>query len=143
MIGFDNISANNGWSQALLGGALVFAGLVLLVLAIAQVHKLVAFIEKRKARQAAQPGPIPPVQPPASAHHEHCPSDIQAVARDYHPLVIQLPAPFQIARLYGLADQAGFPHPYISVKCLREAGILTPHGDGLFSWNAGTPLQKI
>jgi hypothetical protein len=142
MIGLANISANSGWSQALLGAGLVFSGLVLLSLAIAQVHKLVAFFEARQARKTVPTGTVA-AAPPAGAGYDHCPSDIQAVARDYHPLVSQLPAPFQIARLYALALQAGFPHPYLSVKCLREAGVLTPHGDGLFSWNAGTPLPTV
>lgn len=135
MTGMANISAYSGWSQALLGALLVFCGLVLLVLAIAQVKKFVALIERRRSRAAAEPTTTPTALG-AKATPDHCPTDIGAVARHYQPLVAQLPSPFPILQLYELAHRAEFPHPYISVKCLREAGVLEPHGDGFFSWKA-------
>ena len=37
--------------------------------------------------------------------------------------------------LYQRATQFDLPHPHITIKCLREAGILSPQGDGMFRWN--------
>lgn len=46
MIGIENITAHNGWAMAITGGIIVFAGLSLLSFAIAQLHKIILFIEK-------------------------------------------------------------------------------------------------
>jgi len=44
--GIENITAHNGWAMAITGGLIVFAGLSLLSFAIAQLHKIILFIEK-------------------------------------------------------------------------------------------------
>ena len=31
-----------------------------------------------------------------------------------------------------------FPHPHITLTAFREAKILIPYGDGVFSWNPPT-----
>jgi hypothetical protein len=46
-MGLDNIVLNNGWSQAFVGASIVMTGLVILSIAISQIHKLVEFWENR------------------------------------------------------------------------------------------------
>ncbi len=132
MFGFDAISANNGWSMALVGILIVFSGLVILSFAISQIHKLVNLLERREA------APEPSSNGNGSAKEvfpDRCPSDIHEVARYFQPLINQLPSPFALADLYDAAAKKEFPHPHLTIRCLREAGILIPLGEGQFTWN--------
>jgi hypothetical protein len=139
-MGLDNIALYNGWSQAVLGAFIVMTGLVILSIAISQIHKLVDFWERR----AQKPAPAPAAAPTGTATTvdgltldvpEQCPADIDQVATLYQPLVAQLGTTFELQELYRRAAQFDLPHPHITIKCLREAGILLPQGDGKFSWN--------
>ena len=51
MLGIENITAHNGWAMAITGGFIVFAGLSLLPFAIAQLHKIILFIEKMTQKE--------------------------------------------------------------------------------------------
>jgi hypothetical protein len=132
VFGFDAISASNGWSMALVGILIVFSGLVILSFAISQIHKLLNILEKRESA----PEPIP-VETGSSQEGfpDRCPSDIREVARYFQPLIDQLPSPFALADLYDAATKKKFPHPHLTIRCLREAGILVPLGEGQFTWN--------
>ena len=66
---------------------------------------------------------------------DQCPADITQTAALYKPLVDQLEPTFELKDLYQRAEQSNLPHPHITIRCLREAGILTNLGDGMFSWN--------
>jgi hypothetical protein len=139
-MGFENIVMHNGWSQAILGATIVMTGLVILSLAISQIHKLVEFWEHRSPKAAPEPSAVPsgiittvdditlevPVQ---------CPADIHQTAALYQPLVDGLDATFELKELYRQAAKFNLPHPHITIKCLREAGILRSAGKGLFIWN--------
>ena len=137
-MGFENIAMNSGWSQALVGATTVMTGLVILSLAISQIHKLVDFWERR-TRDTEPPAsdagavagaPDDEVSPP-----QRCPADINETDAIYQPLVDQLGSTFELKALYQRAAQYDFPHPHITIRCLREAGILTAEGEGLFRWN--------
>lgn len=135
-MGLDNIVMNNGWSQAFLGASIVMTGLIILSIAISQIHKLVDFWENRskKAEQATS-GVATTEVGPASEIPIQCPADITQTAALYKPLVDQLESTFELKDLYQSAAESNLPHPHITIKCLREAGILTTQGDGMFSWN--------
>ncbi len=130
MFGFEAVSAHNGWSMAVLGGTIVFSGLVLLSLAISQLHKLLELTEKRREATETAAGDAS-----GEAMPDHCPTDIEAVAAYYQPLVDDLPQPFELAALYSLAIEKDFPHPHLTLRCFRESGILVPEGSGQFTWN--------
>ncbi len=138
-MGLDNIALNNGWSQALLGISIVMTGLIVLSIAISQIHKLVEFWENRskKAKPEAEPtsGMTDKTVDGLTLNvPNQCPADLSQTAALYKPIVDRIGAPFDLKDLYQQATQFDLPHPHITIKCLREAGILTPLGDGLFSW---------
>ena len=133
MYGIENINANNGWSMAVVGASIVFAGLIVLSFVISQIHKLLDLWENRdnyfkkdKAAVAAETAPRLP------AIKERQIPDAEALTSIYRPLVEQLPQPFQLTQLYQLSQEMDLPHPHLSIKSLRDAGILISEEDGLF-----------
>ena len=135
-MGFDNIAANYGWSQAILGISIVMTGLVILSLAISQIHKLVAFWERRQAGSSVKSsGPADPQTASAPPLADQCPLDLDATLKRYRPLTESLGAPFQLKDLYHQAVAHDLPHPHITIRCLREDGHLIALGEGFFNWN--------
>jgi len=138
-MGLDNIVMNNGWSQAFLGASIVMTGLIILSIAISQIHKIVAFWENRSQKTTPEPTAAADTATMVGGLTleipSQCPADISQTAALYKPLVDQLETTFELKDLYQCAAQFDLPHPHITIKCLREAGILAPQGDGLFSWN--------
>jgi hypothetical protein len=139
-MGLDNIALNNGWSQALLGACIVMTGLVILSIAISQIHKLVAFWQNRSQKKELEPAAVPTgtattVSGLTLEVPDRCPANINQVADLYRPIAAQLGTTFELRELYQRAAQFNLPHPHFTIKCLREAHILLPQGDGFFSWN--------
>lgn len=135
-MGFENIAMNSGWSQALVGASIVMTGLVILSLAISQIHKLIEFWENRSRKAApAGPGATTTVDGPTLDVPHRCPADITQTAALYQPLVDRLGPTFELRELYRQAAEFDLPHPHITIRCLREAGILASEGEGLFRWN--------
>ncbi len=135
-MGFANIAANNGWSMAFLGISIVMTGLIVLSLAISQIHKLVAFWERRQAKAAQATAPVVEleIESPALALSGQCPIDLDELADLYQPLTEPLGAPFELKELYRVAGESDLPHPHITIRCFREAGLLTMESEGLFRW---------
>ncbi len=137
-----NIAANNGWAMAFLGAGIVMTGLVVLALAISQIHKLVDFWEKRQQKAAAAaeveaapdtlPAPAEERTPPVDL--APCPINMDEIAALYRPLTEPLGSPFELKDLYRLAGESDLPHPHITIRCFREAGLLTIAEEGLFVW---------
>lgn len=126
MFSFQTITANNGWSMALAGALIVMSGLSVLSFIISQLHRIVGLLEKKEApAEAAGPERLP----------EKFPDSLDKVAGLYEPLVKQLPASFSLEELYALTRDNDYPHPHLTLRAFREAGILVPKGDGQFSWN--------
>ena len=137
MFGFEAIAAHNGWAMALAGALIVMAGLAVLSFVISQLHRIVDLLEYRKKKpkqtqNGSQAGQVGDTQkfviPQRSAE------DIMETANLYKPLVEQLGPSFQLSELYAVSNKHGLPHPHLTIKSLREAGILIPQGDGVFSW---------
>lgn len=131
MFGFEAVNAHHGWSMALLGGTIVFSGLVVLCLAISQLHRFLEIIDRRHSA----PAPAADEAAPATEMPDRCPADINTVAGYYQPLIQKLPQPFDLSDLYELARERNFPHPHLTIRCFREAGILVSQGQGQFTWN--------
>ena len=139
MYGFENITANNGWAMAVVGASIVFLGLVVLSFVISQVHKILKFWEKRdefldqdkKQAQIEEPKTIIKTPVPKQRHLPTVPE----LASIYRPLVEQLNEPFDLLQLFEISNKMDLPHPHLSIKYLREAGILVPQGDGMFTWD--------
>jgi hypothetical protein len=138
LFGFENITANNGWSMAVVGASIVFIGLVVLSFVISQVHKILKLWEQRdeflnrykKQAQIEEPKTIKasvPIQ-------RHLPS-VKDLTSIYRPLVEQLKQPFNLLQLFEISKKMDLPHPHLSIKYLQEAGVLVPQGDGTFTWD--------
>jgi Na+-transporting methylmalonyl-CoA/oxaloacetate decarboxylase gamma subunit len=124
---FELISANNGWAMALAGALIVMTGLSILSFIISQLHRLVAVFEKKEvASVEATPEKIP----------EKFPDSLDKVAALYEPLVKQLPESFGLEALFALTQKNNFPHPHLTIRSLREAGLLVAQGEGQFSWKS-------
>ena len=126
MTGIEAISYHHGWAMAFAGAMIVFSGLVALCLAISLFPRLVGFLEKRPQPTA------PPQAPPAAPS---LPTDIDGAVILYQPLIDTLDQPFELAQLYARATQEELPHPHLTLSYLRQAGILVPQGEGLFTWH--------
>ncbi|MGD8242291.1 MAG: OadG family protein, partial [Desulfobacterales bacterium] len=77
-MGFANIAAHNGWSMAILGAGIVMTGLIILSLAISQIHKLVELWNRRQAKAAPPPAPAvePAIESPAAPLAAQCPINL-------------------------------------------------------------------
>ena len=127
MFDFQLITANNGWAMALVGIMIVMSGLSILSFIISQLHKLIAVFEKKEKT----PGAAGPFEMP-----EKFPDDMEEVAKFYEPLVKQLSSTFSLDQLYALTAENKYPHPHLTIRSFREAGILIPQGDGIFTWKS-------
>lgn len=135
-MGFANIAANNGWSMAVLGAGIVMTGLIVLSLAISQIHKLVEIWEKRKTKTVGVSDVVtaPVSESPAALEKEICPINLDELVALYKPLTDPLGTPFELKALYRVAGETDLPHPHITIRCFREAGLLTMESEGLFVW---------
>ena len=134
MYGIEAISAYNGWVMAILGIAIVFTGLVTLSFVISRIHKVLYFLDKKKFTKNIQKK-IEKQRPKViEAPGSVLSMDISSLAYHYKPLADQLGEPFKLSALIKLSKKFDFPHPYISINYLRNAGILVSRGEGLFVW---------
>ncbi len=138
MYGLEAISAYNGWAMAFAGALIVLSGLSVLSVIISQLHKVVAILKYRKEKQKQRKE--------LSRSHEaeekqewiipdRFPKDIGEAAGIYRPLIDQLEEPFRLSQLYEISRKNNLPHPYLTIRSFREAGILVNVGDGFFTWN--------
>jgi hypothetical protein len=129
LFSFQNIAANNGWAMAFAGALIVMSGLTVLSFIISQLHRIVGMVEKKAA-----PEPAPDTEPEAIP--KQFPDSLDQVADLYAPLVKELPEDFGLEELFALTRAKDFPHPHLTIRAFREAGVLVAKGEGKFSWNA-------
>ena len=127
MYGIEAITAKNGWAMAITGALIVMSGLTVLSLVISQLKRLADFIENRQSDTV-------PMEKPAITDKEIPYLDINEIQTRYKLMAEQLGDSFDLARLYHLANDSGYPHAHLSIRSLRENGYLVPLGDGLFAW---------
>jgi hypothetical protein len=118
--------------MAFAGALIVFSGLVVLALAIAQLHKLLNLIEK-KTSGAADDLDATIAETEAAAGPF---GDVSVLSGVYGSLASELGETFQLSELFALAQAKDLPHPHFSIKTLREGLYLMPQGDGVFKWEA-------
>lgn len=134
MYGIEAINHYNGWAMAVTGGLIVMTGLAVLSGAISQLHKIIALIQKKPEQTVEDATATEQSGHSAQFIPDTCPANIDEAAGQYQPLVGQLGTSFQLSELYELAQQYNFPHPHLTIRCLREKGILAPEGEGIFKW---------
>ena len=134
MYGLEAINYYNGWAMAVAGGLIVMTGLAVLSAVISQLHKMVGIIQKTPKKTVGDEPAEEPTRQPTPFIPDTCPANIDEAAGQYQPLVDQLGDAFQLSELYELAHEFSFPHPHLTIRCLREKGILSPKGEGFFEW---------
>ena len=138
MYGLEAITTHNGWAMSLAGALIVFAGLVVLSTVISQLHKILRFQDKKETdlnQQLEPPEDNEAVEELIVTLPKEFPSDIDEIARLYQPLIEEIGDTFYLSNLHTIARKNGFPHPHITLNAFRDAEILIPFGEGVFSWN--------
>lgn len=137
MYGLHAISTHNGWAMAIAGALIVFSGLVVLSTAISQIHRILLLFENKYAgsrnNNKIQENDEPEEQP-ESALPTIFPTELDEIACLYQPLIKEIGETFYLSDLYKIAKENNFPHPHITFTAFRDAKILIPYGDGVFSW---------
>ena len=137
MYGFHAISTHNGWAMSIAGALIVFSGLVVLSAAISQIHKILLFFENKYAgfrnNKKIQENDEPEEQPDLVLPTIF-PTELDEIACLYQPLIKEIGETFYLSDLYKIAKENNFPHPHITFTAFRDAKILIPYGDGVFSW---------
>jgi hypothetical protein len=129
--GIEAINHHNGWAMAIAGALIVLSGLSVLSFIISQLHKVAEVIEKRGA---TTPSPALPETAPADIVEEGPALNLDALQADMRPLADALGESFELHLLYAAAEENGSPHVHLTIRSLREAGVLVPQGDGVFKW---------
>ena len=124
--------------MAIAGALIVFSGLVVLSTAISQIHRILLFFENKytgfRNNNKIQKNDEPEEQPDSDLPKEF-PSELDEIACLYQPLIEEIGETFYLSDLYKIAKENNFPHPHITLTAFRDANILIPYGDGVFSWN--------
>ncbi len=140
MTGLEAITNQNGWAMALVGACIVFSGLSILAFVISRLQTITALLEKKPdskpgkkaGKAAAKVEPKSEIKIPSKKTAPIL--NFTGVEGDYKPLTMDIGGPFQLSHLYTAAEKENLPHPHLSIKHLRETGILTSVGDGAFIW---------
>lgn len=132
MYGLEAINAHNGWAMAFAGACIVLTGLSVLSFIISQFPRFVRLFEKEEiAVTSSAPEPAP--KPLAETEP---PVETEAIANLYGPLISTLGDEFELQALHLLFREQNLPHPHITIRNLRAAGLLVPTETGAFLWTA-------
>ena len=128
--GLNAINAHNGWAISVVGITIVFTGLVMLSMAISQIHKLIELWENRNElslRQKKAPEPV-------KTRTFLTPGERES-ARQFKLLAEILNDHFSLPKLLNLAQISGIDHPHATLARLLESDIVVADGDGYHIWN--------
>jgi Na+-transporting methylmalonyl-CoA/oxaloacetate decarboxylase gamma subunit len=131
MYGLAAIQQANGWAMAVAGACIVLTGLAVLAFLISLIPHLTGFFEEKahppdeSAARATKPKIIAP---------DKLPDDLDAASTVYISLTSELGNDFSLIDLHRKSREVGLPHPHLSINRFRDAGILVPVGEGIFSW---------
>ncbi|MFZ0613627.1 MAG: OadG family protein [Desulfobacterales bacterium] len=132
--GFEAISAQNGWAMAITGILIVMVGLGLLSFVISQLHRVAALLENGFKKRSGKAAGGPSAPPPAAVSKTPR-LDLAEARKRLAPLAAELGETFELQHLYELANSNALPHVHLSIRGLREAGVILPAGDGRFVWS--------
>ncbi|MBI9083856.1 MAG: OadG family protein [Desulfobacterales bacterium] len=133
MYGIQAINAANGWAMAITGAMIVISGLALLSFIISRLHKIIDWMDKPKGNNGLKDNR--PDTDRALVIPEKMPSSHREVAGFYQTLTAPLGKTFDLVSLYRLCTEHRIPHPHLTIRTLRDAGLMVPVAGGLFSWN--------
>jgi len=127
----ENVSVNNGWAMAVIGALIVMVGLAVLATIISQLHRIIAFFDRRTGKDTNLMSA--PTTRLASAQTDLL-NDPAGAAVVYKPLAADLGEKFKLSKLYALLKQENNAHPHLTIRSLRDAGYLIRVEDDLFCW---------
>lgn len=125
MYGLDAINAHNGWAISVVGVIIVFTGLVVLSMAIAQIHKLLALWENRKELSL-----FTKKTPATDQTSVKLTPGQKESARQFKLLAETLNEHFSLPRLLKLAQISGIDHPHATLARLLKADIIVSDTQG-------------
>jgi len=132
LFGFEAIIAHDGLGISVIGISIVFTGLILLSLAVAQIHKIIELWNKRhrliKPRQKKE-------QKAAIGSDIAVPQDIRRASRQFKLLIEWIGEPFPLPKLLDLSEKRGLHHPHSTVNELLKCKLIIPDENGYYIWN--------
>lgn len=117
--------------MAVTGAIIVMAGLAVLATIISQLHRIIAFFDRRENESASIASD--PKTLLANAQLDLL-NDPAAAASVYRPLTADLGEKFELSKLYERIKQENNAHPHLTIRSLRDAGYLVKADDDLFCW---------
>lgn len=138
LFSFQRIAAENGWSMAALGILIDMTCLALLALIISRVPKVVALLDRASTLFQIEKGPDdhkPETGEDAPAYDDFSREGLLKIGGIYKECATDIGETFPLSALYDVSQKKGLPHPHLTIKSMREAGLLLPEGDGKFTWN--------
>jgi len=130
LTGLEAISAQNGWNIAIVGISIVFTGLTVLSITIAQLHKILDFFENRGKSSQTQKTDMP-VEPVCII----LPQEIQESARHFKLLIDYMGQPFPLPKLLEFAEKCGLSRPHSILNDLILSGAIEPDTTGYYLWS--------
>ncbi len=140
MYGLQAISANNGWAISVVGITIVFTGLVLLSLSIAQLHKILDMWENRHKVAKLKDKLLRKNNKETIISFTE---EQKESARQFKILVRTLDDNFSLPRLLKLAEISGLGIPHSRLAGLLKTGIIKPDQKGLFTWDRNLFMKVI
>jgi hypothetical protein len=135
VLGLEAIAAHNGWAMALIGALIVFTGLILLSLAVSQIHNVLQFWDKRGLSLRPKKSGGQEGETGAEPSKIALSPEAKIAAKQVKLLIERIGEPFTLPKLLELSQKAGLARSHGKVDELVDAGLIVPDGKGAFSWN--------
>jgi len=136
LYGLEAINANNGWAISVVGITIVFSGLVMLSLVIAQLHKVLAFWEDpSKIKKLFKTKTPDNPEGKELADQLSFTENQKEVAKQFALLARTLEDHFSLPRLLNLAKISDVQDPCSNLNNLFKTKIILPDGSGFFTWD--------
>jgi len=138
--GLEAINASNGWAISVVGITVVFSGLVILSLVIAQLYKVLALWEDpsriKALFKAKQKKELPEeLQEKQIVDQMDFTESQKEVVKQFALLVRTMEDHFSLPRLLHLARISDLKDPYSNLNNLLKAKIIIQDGSGFFTWD--------
>ncbi|MCW7753923.1 OadG family protein [Desulfobotulus sp. H1] len=138
--GLSAIALHNGWEMAFLGIVIVFTGLSLLAFSISRLHRVLAFVEARKARKHAKAGELAVEKDAAPARLETPAltsfAGFQDACLHYSLLAESMGFPLSLPGLLEQAEKRGVARCHAILADFVRTGVLKPDGKGYYIWDS-------
>lgn len=132
MFGFEAIIAHNGLDISVIGISIVFTGLILLSLAVAQIHKIIELWDKRHRFKKPHKKKE---QKEATVPDLTVSQDVQRASRQFKLLIEWIGEPFPLPKLLDLSEKCGLSNPHSTINELVKCELIIPDENGYFIWN--------